>query len=872
MKRIYLVDVSSLFFRAFYAIRPLSSPSGLPVNAIYGFLSMTLKLLKEEKPDIIAFCFDRKEPSFRKEIDPNYKANRSEMPEDLALQMPYIRKIGPLLGIQCVDQEGFEADDVIGTLAIQALGQGCEVVIVSGDKDFAQLLQPGIVLYDTMKETRTGPAEALVKWGVKPEQMIDYLAIVGDSSDNIPGVSGLGPKGAQKLLTDFGTLDGIYANIESIKGATKEKLIRDKDNAYLSQKLVRIVTDVPIRTHVHEYNLADVDLVGLDQLLQDLNFKNLQKAIRDLPHYDRSAAGVAGQVVREAESALEKAGTVAEASLEGTALAAGSVGAEDFSFLVSELKEVSPSEFSKLAKPEARVWAFSASTGVYLHPEDSLILYRISGELSDWVELFDRQRYALCGFDLKRLCHEFKLRSAFIGDDLQVAAYILAPGDGSALERVVSKQLGEVMPDALDPLEQLKTFLRLQAKIFGQMDATQREIYDRIDLPLVSVLYKMERYGIRIDCPRLRAQSENLAQEIKILEKNIHQLAGQEFNVGSPKQLGQLLFETLKLPPSKKTKTGYSTDEDVLLKLKPLHPIAGEILKYRELTKLKSTYVDSLPQLVDAHDRIHSTFDQTLTTTGRLSSRDPNLQNIPIRTERGIEVRRSFIAADGEEILSIDYSQIELRILAHYSEDPNLIAAFRENLDIHAATASEIFGVPLAQVTSDHRRTAKAVNFGIAYGQGAFGLAETLGIPRGEAQDIIQRYFHRFPGVGAYIESTIARAKQDGFVTTLLGRKRYMTELKSANAAVRKFGERAAINAPIQGTAADIVKLAMTEVDRQVPAKMILQVHDELLFEGPPAQLREQTPKIISIMESVVALKVPLKVNAAQGLNWNEAH
>lgn len=872
MKRIYLVDVSSLFFRAFYAIRPLSSPSGLPVNAIYGFLSMTLKLLKEEKPDIIAFCFDRKEPSFRKEIDPNYKANRSEMPEDLALQMPYIRKIGPLLGIQCVDQEGFEADDVIGTLAIQALGQGCEVVIVSGDKDFAQLLQPGVILYDTMKETRTGPAEALVKWGVKPEQMIDYLAIVGDSSDNIPGVSGLGPKGAQKLLTDFGSLDGIYANIESIKGATKEKLIRDKDNAYLSQKLVRIVTDVPIKTHVHEYNLADVDLVGLDHLLQDLNFKNLQKAIRDLPHYDRSAAGVAGQVVQEAEGALEKAGTVAEASLEGTALASASFGAEDFSFQISELREVSPSEFSALAKPEARVWAFSASTGVYLHPEDSLILYRISGELLDWVELFDRQRYALCGFDLKRLCHELKLRSAFIGDDLQVAAYILAPGDGSALERVVSKQLGEVMPDALDPLEQLKTFLRLQAKIFGQMDATQREIYDRIDLPLVSVLYKMERYGIRIDCQRLHAQSENLAQEIKVLEKNIHQLAGQEFNVGSPKQLGQLLFETLKLPPSKKTKTGYSTDEDVLLKLKPLHPIAAEILKYRELTKLKSTYVDSLPQLVDAHDRIHSTFDQTLTTTGRLSSRDPNLQNIPIRTERGIEVRRSFIAADGEEILSIDYSQIELRILAHYSEDPNLIAAFRENLDIHAATASEIFGVPLAQVTSEHRRTAKAVNFGIAYGQGAFGLAETLGIPRGEAQDIIQRYFHRFPGVGAYIESTIARAKQDGFVTTLLGRKRYMTELKSANAAVRKFGERAAINAPIQGTAADIVKLAMTEVDRQVPAKMILQVHDELLFEGPPAQLREQTPKIISIMESVVALKVPLKVNAAQGLNWNEAH
>lgn len=870
-KRLYLVDVSSLFFRAFYAIRPLSSPSGMPVNAIYGFLTMTLKLLKDEKPDSIVFCYDRPEPSFRKDLDPNYKANRSAMPEDLALQIPYIKKIGPLLGIDCTDKPGFEADDIIGTLTKRGRKNGYDVVIVSGDKDFAQLLEPGVVMYDTMKNARTGPDEALTKWGIRPDQMIDYLSIVGDTSDNIPGIRGLGEKGAVKLLAEFGNLDGIYKNIDSIKGATKDKLEKGKESAYLSQKLVTIVTDVDIEHSPEDFVLRPVDLPAVNELLADLNFKNLTKQIRDLPNYPETVTDVSLAVVESGEVALADDSSP-RAPVKTELLVTTMVEAANKVSLNLEKIEVAANKLREMIAPGSPLWIFSISTGVFLHTESTPALYRISGEIEDWGKELSKGDYPLCGFDLKKIARELKIRDLSVQEDLQVAAYILAPGEGNSLSVIVSKYLNEVLADSMEPEDNLRVFLDLKAAIFSRLDSKAMEIYRDLDLPLVSILYKMEREGIRIDRARLAKQSEGLAVDIAVLEKSIHTLAGEEFNVASPKQLGHILFDVLKLPPSKKTKTGYSTDEDVLNKLKNQHPIANEILSYRELTKLKSTYVDSLPQMADEMDRIHSNFDQSLTATGRLSSRDPNLQNIPIRSERGAEVRRSFIGADGCELLSIDYSQIELRILAHYSEDANLIRAFLDDLDIHSATASEIFSVPLNDVTAEHRRAAKAVNFGIAYGQGAFGLAENLGIPRGEAQEIIQRYFHRFPGVGAYIENTIARAKEDGFVMTLFGRKRFMHELQSASAPVRKFGERAAINAPIQGTAADIVRKAMIDIAPKVQSKMILQVHDELIFEAPPDVLREEKAKIVSMMESVIQLKVPLKVNAAQGKNWDEAH
>ncbi|MBX3018637.1 MAG: DNA polymerase I [Bdellovibrionaceae bacterium] len=873
-KNLYLVDVSSLFFRAFYAIRPLTSPSGLPVNAIYGFMTMVMKLLKDEKPDAVVFCFDRPEPSFRKELDPNYKANRSEMPEDLIPQIPYIKKIGPLLGVACADVLGFEADDIIGTLTKKGHEKGYDVVIVSGDKDFAQLLKPGVVMYDTMKAERTGPAEALAKWGIRPDQMIDYLALVGDSSDNVPGVKGIGPKGAQKLLTDFDSLDGIYANIENIKGATKDKLVNDKANAYLSQKLVTIVCDVPLQETVESYHLEPVKVAEIEELITDLNFKNLAKTIRELPNHPDNqvpdgftiATDVASTAAGEKKALPNFAPKTTETPPTPQAPAAS---AEADGIEIEEIE--APAFLAKFPRTE-RLWLFSGPMGVYLSPNDDQKIYRLSGEMPEWTTALSSPDQKLCGFDIKALGHELKLEAIHMCDDLQVKAYLLAPGEGSDLALVVSKVLGEVLPDALSPTEHFALLLRLNAKLDADLDETQQGIYRTLDLPLIPILFDMEKRGVRLDLPRLAKQSEGLAADIKSVEKKVHELAGREFNIGSPKQLGAVLFDELKLPPGRKTKTGYSTDTDVMDKLKPLHPIAAEILTYRELTKLKSTYVDALPLLADGDARVHTTFNSTHTATGRLSSLNPNLQNIPIRTARGEEVRKAFVASPGKELLSIDYSQIELRILAHYADDANLIQAFKDDLDIHAATASEIFQVPLSEVTADHRRTAKAVNFGIAYGQGAFGLAETLGIPRGQAQEIIARYFQRFPGVGRYIESTIAQAQADGFVSTLFGRKRYMKEFKSANPAIRKFGERAAINAPIQGTAADIVKKAMIDVVNGIGVPMTLQVHDELIFEDTPERLREATPEIIRIMESVVKIAVPLKVNAAQGPNWSEAH
>lgn len=931
-KRLYLVDVSSMFFRAFYAIRPLSSPSGLPVNAIYGFITMCLKLLKEEKPEAIVFCFDRPEPSFRKEIDPNYKANRSEMPEDLVPQIPYIKKVGPLLGIACVDVPQFEADDVIGTLAVQGWAQGFEVVIVSGDKDFAQLLRPGIVMLDTMKESRTGPAEAVEKWGVRPDQMIDYLALVGDSSDNVPGVAGIGPKGAQKLLQEFDSLAKIYENVDSIKGATKEKLVKSQENAFLSQKLVTIVTDVPIHLDWQAFHLQAVDSAGLDELLRDLNFKNLQRSILELPNYPK-AEGPSSSPVAAVETgptpgpqsatpstplsslpnfapgagvrprALSKDVTETpefnesngRSEVRPSAMTAVTPGdekaspdtvvwveprrsAEAIQVEDLHLEEWSEAAWSlRLEKDGPGLWFFQHGEGLehgfYVALRGAHVLYRLIGDLQEWGRNFSRlNQIEWLGFDVKSLAHVLGLDSLRVGNDVQVAAYALFPGEASDFPLVVSRVLREAFPETVSATEYFVWIEAVAATLSQRLDEAQKKIYQELDLPLVPILYAMEKRGVLLDVVRLKEQSAGLASDIARAEKQIHALAGSEFNVASPKQLATVLFETLKLPPQKKTKTGYSTDTEVLEKLKPLHPIASEVLIYRELSKLKSTYVDALPEMVDEKGRLHTTFTQTLTTTGRLSSHDPNLQNIPIRTPRGAEVRKAFIAGPGMELLSIDYSQIELRILAHYSEDKNLIQAFWDDLDIHAATASEIFSIPLKEVTSDQRRTAKAVNFGIAYGQGAFGLAENLGISRGEAQEIIQRYFNRFPGVGAYIESTIAQAKADGFVSTLFGRRRYMTELQSHNQAERKFGERAAINAPIQGTAADIVRKAMIEVAQVATVPMILQVHDELIFEAARETLIHETPLIKKTMEQVYQLRVPLKVNSAQGPNWDEAH
>jgi DNA polymerase-1 len=873
MKKLFLVDVSSLFFRAFYAVRPLSSPSGVPTNAIYGFLSMLMKLMKDEKPEYLVFCYDRKEPSFRKDIYPEYKAHRTEMPEDLAPQIPYIKKLAEVMGIPSLEVPGYEADDLIGTLTCLGRKHNMEVFIVSGDKDFAQLLHEHVYLYDTMKSVKIDTKAAIEKWGVPPDQFIDYLALVGDASDNIPGVKGIGPKGAQKLLEEHKSLEGIYEHIDQIKGALKEKLLTGKDDAFLSRKLSTIVTDCESDVNIESYRRRPFHRTDLGALFDELNFKNFERNVWALDISESSVVATAPEIPVPVPATKEasKPEVVERGESDGSAKSSGVTAVaekrEPNSF---QLIEIEVQDLQKKLKTDSEVWGFFGNQGIFLALEDRV--YAIRGEATELGKMSDQLKLRWKGFDIKTFWHLIQPQKPIAVWDSLLASYVVKAGESVDFDRVYARFTGQLPMDLPSGTDLFEAHLHLESKVREALIKVDgQKIFDELDLPLAAILYRMERKGISLDRDLLAKQSQEIGKDLQRLEKEIHELAGESFNIGSPKQLANILFEKLKLPVGKKTKTGFSTDNEVLEKISKVHPIADLVLDYRELAKLKSTYVDSLPTLVKEDGRVHTTFNQAHTTTGRLSSIDPNLQNIPIRTERGARVRKAFVAEKGNVLLTVDYSQIELRILAHVCEDPNLIRAFQEDLDIHTATAAEVFSVNLKDVTSEQRRIAKAVNFGIAYGQGAFGLAETLKISRGEASEIIKRYFTRFARVQNYIEDTIASAKDKGYVETLSGRKRYMDELRSKNAAIAKFGERAAINAPIQGTASDIVKKAMIMVDRQVDLPMLLQVHDELIFEGTVAEVEAKRPQIVKIMESVVQLKVPLKANSEVGKDWDSA-
>lgn len=863
MKKIYLIDVSAMFFRAFYAVRPLTSPSGMPVNAIYGFLSMIIKLFKEEKPEYFVFCYDRKEPSFRKEMYDDYKANRSEMPEELAQQIPYIKKLGEYLGIPALEIAPYEADDIIGTLVKWGRRQDFEVQIISGDKDFSQLIENHVFLYDTMKGVRYDAKGVFEKWGVRPDQFIDFQAIVGDSSDNIPGVKGIGEKGAAKLLEQFKSLEDIYENIDQVSSKSiKEKLVANKEMAELSKKLVTISIDVPVPDEPEFYKLQSFKMDELIGLMRELNFKTFEKTLTSMASGESvEPAGVMMNPVTEVlHSDTNKASESSEIQ------AAIHIIKDNMVFVE---KEMSTRELTEYFVENQKLWGFSLNEQVYVGTDKEII------KVSDFEHLgllTDTYKIQWNGFDLKSLWHLIGCENPIAAWDSQLAAYVLKAGDTSDFKKIYSRYLLEEILPEWNIQQYYNAHLNLAKNLQEEMQKVSGEkVYQQLDLPLAKVLLQMEVAGVRIDVELLQKLSAELAIEIDVLEKDIHTQAGEVFNVASPKQLGVILFEKMGLPAGKKTKTGYSTDEEVLTGLD--HPIAKSVLKYRELAKLKSTYVDALPTMANPQDgRIHTRFNQALTTTGRLSSTSPNLQNIPIRTPRGQMVRKAFIAAPRKKLLSVDYSQIELRILAHISEDPGLCRAFADNLDIHAATAAEVFGVSLSDVTSDHRRTAKAVNFGIAYGQGVFGLAETLGISRTESKEIIDRYFSKFKNVREYIDGTVKFAHEHGYVETLFGRRRYIEELNAKNMALKKFGERAAINAPIQGTASDLVKKAMIELSEKVDSPMLLQVHDELIFEDFEDNLRKNVNDIVAIMEGVMTLKVPLKVNYSIGDNWDEAH
>lgn len=858
MKKIYLVDVSSMFFRAFYAIPPLNNSKGLPTNALYGFTSMCIRLLREKRPEYMVFCFDRPEPSFRAEVYEDYKANRTEMPDDLEPQIPYISKISETLGIPCIDKKTFEADDIIGTIAKKAEAAGIDVVIVSGDKDFAQLISPRVCMYDSMKEVTYDVPGVVEKWGVEPTQIIDYLALIGDSSDNIPGVRGIGPKGAQKLLAEFKTLDGIYQNIDKIKGATQKKLIEGKDSAYLAKQLVTIVTDVKLDRKLEDFKLREVDKDDLKNLFEDLEFTGLLKKL--YADNNTSAAVEKSKPKKAKEKSPAKKKGIAKVQVQPIQL--------NFVKQVLTLAEA-----ERVIRPESMLWISQNERGMCFANEKES--FTIDGNLEEVGQLLQSKNLYWSGYNLKKSWHQLGLglQKKPVWDGM-LATYVLTAKNTENLPDMYTAFTEKPFPELTSPEDELGLMMELKANTDPLLEERNgKAVYEELELPLVPVLFEMEKRGILVDAKVLADQSVELLRDITALEKQIFDESGETFNLGSPKQLAQVLFEKLKIPPLKKTKTGYSTDSDVLAKCAVDFPVCGLIMQHRELCKLKSTYVDPLPTLIDAADgRLHTSFHQALTSTGRLSSSNPNLQNLPIRTERGRKVREAIVAPHGYQLISADYSQIELRVLAEITKDPALTSAFQSGKDIHAATAAEIFDVKLDAVTSDQRRMAKAVNFGIAYGQGVFGLAETLGISREESKQIIESYFKKFKNVRTYMSEVVEKAKEDGYVETLFGRRRYLPELESRNHAIRKFGERAAINAPMQGTASDLVKLAMIKVADNVGLPMLLQVHDELVFECPTKDVPEYCEELTRIMESVAQFSVPLKVNVASGPNWDAAH
>lgn len=856
-----------MFFRAFYAIRPLSSTKGVPVNAVYGFISMIVKLFKEKNPDHMVFCYDRKEPSFRKDLYTEYKANRTTMPDDLQVQMPYLKQVAELFGIADIEVAGYEADDLIGTIAVQAAKEGYQVYIVSGDKDFSQLVNENIFLYDTMKEFVFTVDAVKEKHGVFPAQFIDFLAITGDTSDHIPGVAGIGPKGAQKLIEQFGTLEKIYENIDKVAPAgIKEKLIKSKEDALISKKLVTIVTDVNTGKTMDDYIVKDFKTEELRAFLQELNFKTFEKTLLG----DGQATLKKGDGHKTSGAEPKFATPAAPGpTVNGNSSLAAELKAQTWDSVVVQ-QRIKNEKFFVFTANEQISFCFN-NFDYYIAPISEAQL--------------DYKNITWSGFDIKKVWSDLNLPTedvltAQIDWDMMLLAYCLKSQDMLDPIEVIKNFLDiDLKPEAKQPVDMVKlvdAFVQLSLAVQTEIrEKGLLPIYEKLEKPLIPILYMMEKVGIKLDTEALSIFSKELTADIAKLETEIHQIAGEKFNIASPKQLGVILFERLGLEAIKKTKTGYSTDNEVLEKLN--HPIGQLLMNYRELSKLKSTYVDALPEMVDTHSRIHTHFNQAFTATGRLSSTDPNIQNIPIKTEKGRKVRQAFISDTGKKLLSLDYSQIELRVLAHISEDKGLIKAFQDDLDIHAATAAEVFNVGLNEVTKEHRRIAKAVNFGIAYGQGAYGLAETLGISRSESKDIIDRYFTKFSGIKDYIESTINEAHQKKYVETLFGRRRYLTELDSTNGMVKKFGERAAINAPIQGTASDLMKMAMIDVQRwliqdKAQLTLLLQVHDELIFEGAPDVLELNAARIRAIMENVAKFKVPLKVNSSIGDNWDQAH
>ena len=890
---LYLIDGSAYIYRAFYAVRYLSTSSGIPTNAVYGFIGMLNKILKDKGPTHLAIAMDAPGPTFRHDLSADYKATRPKMPEDLAKQIPFIKRLIEALGIPSVEIPGYEADDIIGTLATWASGQGAKVVIVSGDKDLLQLVTAEVQMWDTMKDEVFGPPEVEERFGVSPAQLVEIMGLAGDSSDNIPGVPGVGPKTAQRLVREFGSIDNLLSGLEKIpKKKERQKLATYAEQAKMSRKLAKIKCDVPVEKSWKLLELGEGDREDLVALYKELEFK---KFLRELDEEIDDQEAEKRRADYKIVTSLEALENLLARILKTQEVSLSVVTTEDNS-LGSDLVGVALAWEGERGCHYLHFGPLSKSSLTRISPSSALkLLAPLLGE-PEIDKLIHNSKKAWIVF--KRLGIELSP----IHFDPMLAAYVLDPGKRvQDLEVIAKEHLNRSLISYDDlvgtgrkrrslanlPVEQLLAYagdqavcsLQLASSLGRQIEAAnQSRLFRDIEMPLVQVLARMEMKGVKIDVGRLEDLNRNFSTRLEESSRRIYDLSGEKFNINSPQQLGHILFEKLALPMGKKTKTGYSTSMEVLAALAPHHLLPREVLNYRTLTKLKNTYIDTLPRMVNQDTgRIHTTYNQTGTVTGRLSSSEPNLQNIPVRTEEGREIRRAFVTDPGHLLISADYSQIELRILGHYSRDEALIDAFQKGEDIHLRTAAEIFEVEPQEVTAEMRRQAKTINFGIIYGMSAFRLAKDLGIPQKKAKNIMEHYFDRYGGVRSYMEETPKQAREQGFVTTLLNRKRFLPDLQSRNHNVRQFAERTAINTPIQGSAADIIKMAMLRIDaelvkKSLPAWMIMQVHDELVFEVEESSVRDVATLVQQEMESVVSLAVPLVVEIGIGPNWDEAH
>lgn len=885
--RLFLIDGTSYIYRAFFAVRRLSTSAGFPTNAIFGFCSMLLKLIKDNRPDCMVVVFDAKGPTFRHEMYDEYKANRPPMPDDLAPQTPYIKEIVDGFNIPMLEIAGYEADDVIGTIAKEGENKGMEVVIISGDKDMFQLITEHITVLDTMKDKRYGVNEVIDRFGVEPYRLVEIMGLAGDTSDNIPGIPGIGEKTAIELIKEFGTIENLLNNIDSIPGKRrKENLLEFGDQARLSKELATIDVNVPLTCNFDDFTLSEPDKERLRKTFKELEFTKLMKEI--------SPQGVLSTENYNLILTEEEFGRLVEGlrgscefaiDLETTAkdpMLAELVGMS-FSYKPHEAFYI-PLSHRYLGAPKQLRMDYVLNV---LRPilEDGKVKKIGQNIKYDYVVL---RRYGikLSGMECDTMVASYLLNPSKHNHNLEDIAREYLDHEMISYKDIAGKGKNALTFDQID-IEKASgyacedsdvTFLLFRILVPRLEKNGFADLFYNIEMPLIEVLADMEMSGVKVNVSSLKRMSEEMKGKLGFLMEDIYDLAGEEFNVNSPQQLGNILFEKLKLPGARRTKTGYSTDVKILRKLAFEHKLPAKMLEYRSVTKLKSTYLDALPKMIHPETgRIHTSYNQTVTATGRLSSSDPNLQNIPVRTEEGRKIREAFVPEDGWSLISADYSQIELRLLAHISEDDMLVNSFNNDQDVHSETAAEIFQVVPSMVTSEMRRQAKVINFGVIYGMSPFGLAHELGIGMKMAQDYIDSYFQRHRGVKGYVERTLHQARKDGYVTTLLNRRRYLPEINGKNPSIRQFAERTAINAPIQGSAADLIKVAMINIFRRLlrsglSAKMIMQVHDELVFEVPDDEVADVVEMVREEMEEVIKLLVPLKVDIGIGKNWGEIH